>query len=406
MTYEETIDYLFSRLASYQNQGTSALNYKLQNIVEFCQYLGNPQDTFKTIHVGGTNGKGTTSHMLSAVLQQSGYKTGLYTSPHLKRMNERFKINGEDIEDTFITQFVEEHFDYIEKTQLSFFELTVGLAFDFFRVEKVDFAVVEVGLGGRFDATNIVKPILSIITNVSLDHVAILGDTLEKIAFEKAGIIKTQTPVVIGEGEVLAKVAKQKAQEVEAPIIFCSELDGFNGGTIFNEYELKNLRTTLASIGVLRELEIELIDDVSVIRALLNYKMLTGFKGRWQVLSNMPKVICDVGHNEAGVKDVMFQLSKETYQKLHIVWGMVNDKDLSNILTFLPREADYILCQSKNQRSLPIVVLEQSFIKEGLNYRIEPDVKKAYALALKNASKEDLIFIGGSTFVVGELDHV
>ena len=406
MTYQETIDYLFSRLASYQHQGTSALNYKLENITKFCEYLGNPQNEYKIIHVGGTNGKGTTSHMLSAVLQQSGFKTGLYTSPHLKQMNERFKVNGEEVSNSFITDFVAKHFDYIENTELSFFELTVGLTFGFFKKEKVDFAIVEVGLGGRFDSTNIVNPILSVITNVSLDHVAILGDTLEKIAFEKAGIIKNKVPVVIGEGEVLAKVAKAKAKEIGTSLILCSDLDGFDAASIFNTYELKNLKTTLASVGVLRELGIELIDDVGVIRSLINYKMLTGFKGRWQQIRSNPKAICDVGHNEAGIRDVVAQFDNETYESLHVVWGMVNDKDVSKVVELLPKEAKYVLCESKNPRALSVFELEKVFTQKGLSYVIEKDVQKAYALALKNAKKEDLIFVGGSTFVVGELDEV
>jgi dihydrofolate synthase/folylpolyglutamate synthase len=416
MTYQETIDYLFNCLPVFQRQGASAYKPGLERTIQLDDYLGNPHRKYKTIHVAGTNGKGSVSHSLAAILQSAGYKTGLYTSPHLKDFRERIRVDGEMIPEQAVIDFVDRHRPFFEPVQLSFFELTMEMAFDWFATAGVDIAVIEVGLGGRLDSTNIIAPELSIITNISFDHMQFLGDTLPRIAAEKAGIIKPNTPVVIGEAEGEVKeVFVQKASEVDAPLYFaeeCFQLTPSENGFYsekYNEldvqlkgiYQQKNMATVLTAVDLLREKQLSLPDE-AVREGLSHVVDLTGLQGRWQVLQTHPTIVCDTGHNEAGIRYIVQQLSEQKYDRLHIVFGMVNDKEISTVLSLLPKNATYYFTQAAIPRALEAQKLYDSAQKHNLNGKIFTSVASAIEAAKEAANEGDFIYIGGSTFVVAE----
>ncbi|WP_281991645.1 bifunctional folylpolyglutamate synthase/dihydrofolate synthase [Aquimarina aggregata] len=404
MNYSETLDWMFSQLPMYQRQGSSAYKADLHNTIQLAKYLQNPETKFKSIHVGGTNGKGSTSHMLASVLQKAGYKVGLYTSPHLKDFRERIKIDGVEIEEDYVVDFIEQHKAYFGENQLSFFEMTVGLAFEYFATSKVDIAIIEVGLGGRLDSTNIIVPEVSIITNIGLDHVKFLGDTLEKIANEKAGIIKENVPVVVGRTTVdTKKVFENKAASCNSVLYNASGYAGFlYSSDLKGEYQNENIKTTLQTISVLKD-QGWLISELAIQNGLANVSKTTGLLGRWQVLQQRPKVICDTAHNEDGLTYVMRQLLKEEYDSLHIVLGVVNDKDLSKILTLFPTEAQYYFAKPDISRGLEVEELEKNAKKNNLIGERFSSVKKAYKAALQRATERDVVYVGGSTFVVAEI---
>jgi dihydrofolate synthase/folylpolyglutamate synthase len=389
----------------YQRQGSTAFKKDLTNIKAFCSVLNEPQNTYPCIHVAGTNGKGSTSHMISSVLQTAGYKVGLYTSPHLKDFRERIRINGQPIDETTVIDFIESHQSFLEHQQLSFFELTVGMAFDYFATQKVDIAVIEVGLGGRLDSTNIINPLVSVITNIGLDHTQFLGETLKEIAFEKGGIIKKETPLVIGEfQEEVIEVFQDLAKTVNAPIFIAEQLIGETYETdLLGMYQLNNIKTAVQCLLLLDQMGFEISHDL-IKEGLKNVSRNTGLQGRWQVLGENPKVICDTAHNREGLLMVMSQLDQEVFKNLHIVLGVVNDKDLGNILTLMPKKANYYFCKPDIPRGLSAKLLKEEALKYQLDGNIFESVDAAYRDALEKAESDDLIFIGGSTFVVAELD--
>ncbi|MCB9173032.1 MAG: bifunctional folylpolyglutamate synthase/dihydrofolate synthase [Flavobacteriales bacterium] len=404
MTYQQTLDYLFSQLPMFQRIGASAYKVDLSNTIELCNLLGNPQHHFKSVHIAGTNGKGSTSHMLASILQEAGYTVGLYTSPHLIDFRERIKINGEMISEQEVVDFVTKYKKDFEKINLSFFEWTVGLAFDYFSNQKVDIAVVETGLGGRLDSTNVIIPEISIITNIGKDHMQFLGDTLEKIAVEKAGIIKKNVPIIIGETQPEIKhVFVSKAKELGSAIYFADQIiqQGLESD-LKGSYQKKNIKTVLASVHELKKLEFA-ISDEQIKSGLLHVVRNTGLMGRWQTLGLDPKIICDTGHNEAGIREVVSQLESLTYNKLHFVLGAVNDKEIDSVLELLPKNAVYYFCQAKIPRALDVNELKNKAKSYRLNGNAYSSVKNAYEEAKKTANKHDLIFIGGSTFVVAEV---
>lgn len=423
MNYQETLQYLYSQLPVYQNVGGSAYKEGLDNSLALDKYFNHPHKKYKTIHIAGTNGKGSTSHLLAAILQQAGHKVGLYTSPHLVDFRERIRVNGNKISQDYVVDFVANHKNLFEPIHPSFFELTMMMAFCYFEEQEVDIAVIEVGLGGRLDSTNIITPELSVITNISLDHTQFLGDTLEKIAKEKAGIIKPHIPVVIGEAEgEVRKVFEEKAQSVNAPITFAEDENWIyaadkldNGSWLFqtNAFpnlkgelgglpQIKNAATVLSSIDALRKRGIHTTMQ-SVYSGFAMVTELTGLMGRWQIIQQEnPKVICDTGHNVGGIKYVSEQLLSETYNRLHIVIGMVNDKDISHVLELLPKEAIYYFTKAHIERALN----EKELAEKGAAFQLTGDtfdsVESAVKVALANAQSDDLVFIGGSNFVVAE----
>ncbi|MBC7912603.1 MAG: bifunctional folylpolyglutamate synthase/dihydrofolate synthase [Pyrinomonadaceae bacterium] len=456
MNYPQTLSYLYSRLPMFTRVGSSAYKANLDNILAFCKHLDDPQDRFKSIHVGGTNGKGSTSHMLAAILQTAGYKTGLYTSPHLRDFRERIRINGEMISEDEVVKFVEKNKELIEQIEPSFFEATVAMAFDYFAKQEIDIAVIEVGLGGRLDSTNIINPLLSVITNIGYDHMAILGDKLELIAYEKAGIIKPGIPVVIGEKQdEVAEIFSRKAKECGAELVFASEefkiqkakvksqkladeskgmadnstsdflslsvmpstsanrqIDKSTNPQIFKSsnylldltgiYQIKNLATVLSSVDQLRKQGL-IITEEQIKSALKQVKSLTGLMGRWQTLSTNPLVICDTGHNEDGIREVVKNIGAVPFEKLHMVIGMVKDKDISSVLKLLPKKAIYYFCQP----DIPRAKAAEELAAEAKVYHLEgkaySSIPEALNAAKSNASPKDLIFVGGSTFVVAEV---
>ena len=402
MTYQEAIDWMFKQLPMYQNIGKTAYKKDLTNTIKLSNHLHNPEKKFKSIHVGGTNGKGSTSHMIASVLQEAGYKVGLYTSPHLKSFTERIRINGAEISEQNVIGFLEKNKSFLEENQLSFFEMTVGMAFDYFAQEKVDVAVIEVGLGGRLDSTNIIIPEISVITNIGMDHVQILGDTLEKIAFEKAGIIKHTIPVVIGEKQIeTQEVFKAKAQECNAEIIFASdEVKEEYNTDLLGSYQKHNTKTAVAALG---KVEGFVIKPNHIVNGLLNVKNNTGLRGRWEVLSEKPKVICDTAHNKEGLTYVLQQLEKENYDNLHVVLGVVSDKDLDEILPLFPKNATYYFSKPNIPRGLSVEILKNKSKKHGLLGNSYDSVLSAYDEAVRNSSPADLVFVGGSTFTVAEV---
>ena len=402
MTYQEAIDWMFKQLPMYQNIGKTAYKKDLTNTIKLSNHLHNPEKKFKSIHVGGTNGKGSTSHMIASVLQEAGYKVGLYTSPHLKSFTERIRINGAEISEQNVIGFLEKNKSFLEENQLSFFEMTVGMAFDYFAQEKVDVAVIEVGLGGRLDSTNIIIPEISVITNIGMDHVQILGDTLEKIAFEKAGIIKHTIPVVIGEKQIeTQEVFKAKAQECNSEIIFASdEVKEEYNTDLLGSYQKHNTKTAVAALG---KVEGFVIKPNHIVNGLLNVKNNTGLRGRWEVLSEKPKVICDTAHNKEGLTYVLKQLEKENYDNLHVVLGVVSDKDLDEILPLFPKSATYYFSKPNIPRGLSFEILKNKSKKHGLLGNSYDSVLSAYDEAVRNSSPADLVFVGGSTFTVAEV---
>ncbi|KAF2510674.1 bifunctional folylpolyglutamate synthase/dihydrofolate synthase [Flavobacterium zhairuonense] len=405
MNYQETTNWMFNQLPMYQTQGASAYKEDLTNIKLLAAHLDNPETKLKCIHVAGTNGKGSTSHMLASVLHEAGYKVGLYTSPHLKDFRERIRINGEEISEDFVIEFIGKHKTFFEANDMSFFEMSVGLAFDYFASEKVDIAIIEVGLGGRLDATNIITPLVSVITNIGLDHTQFLGNTLEAIAGEKAGIIKPNVPVVIGEyTNETQPVFLAKAEENKAPIYFASDLisEVFPSDLIGN-YQFHNKKTVQQTIQILNETSHFEVSEESLKSGLLKVVKNTGLQGRWQQLGENPKIICDTAHNKHGLAVVMNQLQKETYENLHIVLGVVNDKDLDSILPLFPKKAKYYFCRPDSPRGLSTEILQDTAKKYDLIGEKYDSVENAFSAAKKKAAKSDFIYAGGSTFVVAEL---
>lgn len=428
-SYPEVLKYLYDNLPMFQRVGSSAYKKDLSNTIRLCDLLGNPQRRFKSIHVAGTNGKGSTSHMLASILQTSGYKTGLYTSPHLKSFTERIRINGHEISEAFVLEFVNFIRPAIEEISPSFFEITVAMAFEYFAREKVDVAVIEVGLGGRLDSTNIITPEVSVITNIGWDHKDILGDTLEKIAWEKAGIIKPRVPVVISERQVsIDQVFVEKARETNAPIHFASDdfkyvrherqekitYDVFHhDDLIFRDlyiplqgyYQQKNLSGVLKTIEILDHNSWG-VTASGVIEGLANVVTNTGLKGRWQQLGTRPLTICDTGHNIDGIGEVIKQIKAQRFQKLHFILGVVRDKEVEPVLDILPVDALYYFCEAKIPRAMKADELAAKAEGRGLRGKVIKDVNEALARARADASADDMIFIGGSTFVVAELENI
>ncbi len=432
MTYQQTLNYLITKLPLFSKIGMAAYKKDITNTVILCEAAGNPQNQIKTIHVAGTNGKGSTSHMLAAIFQQCGYKTGLYTSPHLKDFRERIKVNGKMIKKDFIVSFVEKMKNVSEIINPSFFELTVVMALQYFQDRKVDIAIIETGLGGRLDSTNIITPQLSVITNIGYDHMNILGDTLEKIAFEKAGIIKPDVPVVIGESLPQTKnTFLIKAQECNAHIVFAEDNFTIISSTLNNEelevkvsenredsheieeanytldlhgiYQQKNLLTVLAAINEVNKLGYKL-GKKNIRKALSKVKKLTGLHGRWDVIQQEPMIALDVAHNEDGIKQLLHQISLCQYKSLHIIFGLVKDKDANKILSLLPKSAKYYFTKAQIPRSLPEDELAEKAKAYNLHGENYAEVNKALQAATKIAGKKDLIIVCGSVFVVGEVD--
>ncbi|GEP50239.1 tetrahydrofolate synthase [Flavobacterium noncentrifugens] len=405
MTYQETVQWMFAQLPMYQQQGASAYKTDLTNTILLADHLGNPERKIKCIHVAGTNGKGSTSHMLASILQEAGYKTGLYTSPHLKDFRERIKIGGSEISEDFIVDFIAKHQSFFEANQLSFFEMTVGLAFDYFDKENVDITIIETGLGGRLDSTNIILPLISVITNIGIDHVQFLGNTLELIAGEKAGIIKPEIPVVIGEYTSETKaVFEAKANETKSKIYFASDLISDNyPSDLIGDYQIHNKKTVLQAIRILQNQNQFSISEDNIKNGFLNVVKNTGLQGRWQQLRSNPKVICDTAHNKQGLEVVLNQIQKDDFKQLHLVLGVVNDKDLGEILPLLPKNAKYYFCRPNIPRGLDASLLQETALKFGLIGNTYNSVSEAYVAALKSATENDFIYIGGSTFVVAEI---
>jgi dihydrofolate synthase / folylpolyglutamate synthase len=388
----------------YQRVGAAAYKTDISNTRKLAEYLDHPEKGFKSIHVAGTNGKGSTSHMLASILQEAGYKVGLYTSPHLKDFRERIKINGEMISKSSVSEFVNKNKSFFEADQLSFFEMTVGLAFDEFRRKKVDIAVIEVGLGGRLDSTNIITPEVSVITNIGLDHTRFLGDTLVEIATEKAGIIKTNIPVVVGERNPETDAVFEEISEKNNALICFAEDEKVDvyASDLLGNYQRANQRTALSALKILRS-QNWYVSEEHIRKGLLNVVANTGLLGRWQLLSLNPKVICDSAHNREGLSLAMVQLQGETYDKLHIVLGVVNDKQLERILPLFPKQASYYFCEPNIPRALKTELLQKKAAEFGLDGRSFFSVRKAYKEAVKSASAKDLVYVGGSTFVVAEI---
>ncbi len=419
---------MYQMLPMYQRVGKSAYKADLETSIAFDNYLNKPHKNYKTIHIAGTNGKGSTSHMLASVLQEAGCKVGLYTSPHLRSYTERIKVNGQEVAEDFVVKFIEKNKPFLEKETPSFFEMTVFMAFQYFKEQQVDIAVIEVGMGGRLDSTNVITPIVSAITNISFDHTAFLGNTLEKIAIEKAGIIKENIPVIIGETQqeiefTFIDIAQQK----NTNIIFADKLFNIeyglltadnkqivnvetNGKIVFKElktdllgkYQQKNIVTALAVINELQHLG-EKITTENIYKGFENVVSNTGLKGRWQILGNNPLIVADTGHNEAGWNFILEQINNTAFKKLHFVFGVVDDKNIDNILTKLPNKAYYYFTQAKIPRALDCNILAEKATKAGLQGEIISDVNEALQKAKQNADKFDFIFVGGSTFVVAEV---
>src|SRR5690606_25804049 len=401
MTYLQTLDWMFSRLPMYQKQGATALKPKLTNTIAFCEHLKNPHRQFKSIHVAGTNGKGSSSHMLASVLQEAGYKVGLYTSPHLVDFRERIKIGGIPIPEQLVVSFIKQHKDYLIEQQLSFFEMTVGMAFWYFQQQQVDIAIIEVGLGGRFDSTNIITPEVSLITNIGLDHTEILGETIPLIAAEKAGIIKPNVPVVISEfNELSFPVFENVAKEKNAPLTLAATLEVNYKSDLLGHYQLKNIKGVVATLA---QLEGFTIDETHLKNGLLNTVKNTQLLGRWQKIGTNPTVLCDTAHNKEGLSIVLSQIQQEDFDRLHIVLGFVKDKKLENILPLFPENATYYFCSPNISRGLSVTELKEKAAEFMLEGEVYASVSDALKAARQIASENDFIYVGGSTFVVAEV---
>ena len=427
MNYNETLNWMFNKLPMYQRIGAAAYKADLNTTIDILNHLGNPQNNFKSIHIAGTNGKGSVSHSLASVFQEAGYKTALYTSPHLRDFRERIRINGKMISEDNVISFIEENKQRLEELELSFFEMTVAMAFNYFSMEKVDIAIIEVGMGGRLDSTNVIKPELSLITNISLDHVKFLGENETLIAAEKAGIIKYETPVVIGETQEKSKdVFVAKAKEKNSPIYFADQImecrkndtvsieyqdiDIYKNNTLYlknlkypllGNYQKKNLATIICALDILRD-KFNLKDE-HVYNGLSKVVTNTGLMGRWQIINKKPLAIADTGHNVAGIKEVVKQLSETKFDKLHFVLSVVNDKDIEGILKLLPDYADYYFCKADIPRGLDAEILFEKARTAGLKGNVYPSVRNAYEAACLNAKENDLVFVGGSNFTVAEV---
>ncbi len=430
MTYQETLDYLFTRLPMFSRIGAAAIKKDLHNTIALCEALNDPHKNFKSIHIAGTNGKGSASHMLAAILQTAGYKTGLYTSPHLHDFRERIKVNGEMITKDYVIDFTKRIQPMIDEIDPSFFEITVAMAFEYFADEKVEVAVIEVGLGGRLDSTNIIIPELSVITNIGWDHMNLLGDTLEKIASEKAGIIKTNVPIVVGETLPETKpVFEQKATDMQAPLHFAYDeftitgkktvdhklvvdVEERNTKNIFQYtldlpgvYQTKNILTVLSSVRQLQQQGWN-ITEKHIQTALASSKEINGLHGRWEVIHEHPTVVMDVGHNEDGVKQIVTQLAESSYNRLHIIIGMVKDKEIEKVLALLPKQATYYFTKAQIPRALPEAELQSKASAFDLKGKTFKNVNAAISTALQHARKDDLILVCGSVFLVGEVNTV
>ncbi|GGF61052.1 bifunctional folylpolyglutamate synthase/dihydrofolate synthase [Wenyingzhuangia marina] len=403
MNYQETLDWLFSQLPMYQKDGAKAYKKDLSNTLLLMDYLGNPEQHIKAIHVAGTNGKGSTSHMLASVLQEQGYQVGLYTSPHLIDFRERIKINGKEIAEEYIVDFVAKHKSFFEQNALSFFEMTVGLSFEYFKDAHVDYVVLETGMGGRLDSTNVVIPLVSVITNIGLDHTQFLGTTLPVIAKEKGGIIKQNRPVVIGEyHEETFAVFQETANQKNAPLFKAFDLEAVvYDCELKGIYQKHNLKTVIQTIEVLKTLGIK-ITDGSIENGLSKVIQNTGLLGRYQIVQEAPKLICDTGHNKEGISLVVSQLLAEDFEILHIVFGVVDDKDLSSVLPLLPKQAAYYFTRPSIARGLSQEKLKASAQEHQLIGESYATVEKAVNEVLSNANPKDLIYVGGSTFVVAD----
>lgn len=407
MDYQDTLTYLYNSAPMFQQVGGSAYKEGLENTLALDEHFGHPHRKFRTIHVAGTNGKGSCSHTIAAILEEAGYSVGLYTSPHLVDFRERIRVNGQPIPEEYIIRFVEEERCFFEPLHPSFFELTTAMAFRYFADKKIDVAVIEVGLGGRLDCTNIIHPDLCIITNISLDHTQFLGNTLPQIAREKAGIIKSGIPVVIGETTPETKsVFQKRAGEVNAPIYFAEENGREDYPSIEYElkglYQKKNSRTILTALPLLKEAGYRL-DEQSVRRGFAHVTELTGLMGRWQKLQDYPTLICDTGHNVGGITYIVEQLKQQAFHNLHIIIGMVNDKDIQGVLALLPEDAIYYFTQASVKRALPANDLQKLAESAGLKGNCYPDVPSAVRAAQEKSLPEDFIFVGGSSFIVADL---
>ncbi|PCI31991.1 MAG: tetrahydrofolate synthase [Flavobacteriaceae bacterium] len=404
MTYKQTIQWMFEQLPMYQRQGKTAFKKDLTNILALSEHLNKPESKFKSIHVAGTNGKGSTSHMMASILQEAGYKVGLYTSPHLKDFRERIKINGLQIPENNVITFIENNKAFLESLHVSFFEMTVALAFDYFAQEQVDFAIIEVGLGGRLDSTNIIQPEIAVVTNIGLDHTQFLGTTLPEIASEKGGIIKKNIPTIIGEyQEETFHVFENLAFELNSPLFLAEVLveDSYESD-LKGTYQQHNIKTAVAAIEVLND-QLKTITKDHITAGLQNIVKNTQLFGRWQEVQTKPRVLCDTGHNKEGLIYVLDQLENETYNTLHFVLGVVNDKDLSTILDLFPKKATYYFCKPDIPRGLDADILKSKCAAYGLIGNRYNSVNEAYKSAIESATNADLIFVGGSTFVVAEI---
>ena len=404
MTYQDTLNWMFSQLPMYQNHGKTAFKKDLTNSVLFSKYLNSPEQKFKSVHVAGTNGKGSTSHMIASVLQEAGCKVGLYTSPHLKDFRERIKINGQPISENEVVGFIADNKHFFDKNKLSFFEMTVGLAFKSFANHNVDIAIIEVGLGGRLDSTNIISPLVSVITNIGFDHTQMLGNTLPEIAYEKAGIIKTNVPVVIGEyqKEIHSVFYNKSIDSYSSLFLAEQNIRDDYLSDLKGSYQSKNIKTAVQTIRVLQDLDFS-ITNSQIKKGLLNVVHNTGLLGRWQVLNTSPMTICDTAHNKEGLGYVMDQLLELKYENLHIILGVVNDKDLETVLPLFPKDAHYYFCKPNIPRGLDATILKDKSNQFNLIGDVYLSVNKAFETAQKNALPNDVIFIGGSTFVVAEI---
>jgi len=429
MNYKQTIDYLFTRLPLFSRIGAAAYKPNLDNTIRLCESLDNPHTKFKSVHIAGTNGKGSVSHMLAAILQMAGYKTGLYTSPHLKDFRERIRVNGETVGQQFVIDFTEKIHPLIEEIEPSFFEITVAMAFDYFAQEKCDIAIIETGLGGRLDSTNIITPELSIITNIGWDHMNLLGDSLEKIAAEKAGIIKHQVPIIVGEvlketlpvfektaadNSAALTIASQKRHALEWKwekhelVVEIAE-DHKTDHKVYHLdlaglYQTKNILTVLEACSQLQQQGWD-IDDAVIRKALQQVKKTTGLHGRWDVIHEHPLIVLDVGHNEDGIKQILKQIELTDHHELHLILGMVNDKEIDKVLKLLPKSAHYYFTKAQIPRALPAIELHQKAISYELKGKFYADVNIALKEAKVKAHKNDLVIVCGSVFLVAEVDY-